>query len=73
MADRLNNVQDAVHLSTSQKEAVLAARHELLTRMSSIVAERQPIVACLQAWGPSPKLASTLLSFILSRECYIMQ
>lgn len=28
----------------SQKEAVLAARHDLLSRMGSIVADRQPLV-----------------------------
>jgi hypothetical protein len=40
--------QEAVNLSRSQKEAVLSARQELLSRMASIVAERQPIVASLQ-------------------------
>ncbi|KAK9916110.1 hypothetical protein WJX75_008722 [Coccomyxa subellipsoidea] len=43
------DVLDAVKLSIAQKEAVLAARHELLSRMGSIVANRQPIVQAIAA------------------------
>ncbi|EIE26064.1 hypothetical protein COCSUDRAFT_61060 [Coccomyxa subellipsoidea C-169] len=42
-------VLDTVNLSMSQKEAVLAARHDLLSRMGSIVADRQPLVQGIAA------------------------
>ena len=41
-------MQGAVHLTEQQKEAVLAARHDLLSRMTSVLEERQCLVNSLQ-------------------------
>ncbi len=41
-------MQGAVGLTEQQKEAVLATRHDLLSRMTSVLEERQSLVNSLQ-------------------------
>ncbi len=73
-------MQGAVGLTEQQKEAVLAARHDLLSRMTSVLEERQSLVNSLQvthiftpASCKGPEHHASLTLFIGEHENTITQ